>query len=87
MRAPSHAPAVRYPHGRSAVVGWLLLAVAGCGLTSLLGWLVPGTAQADLAIKAASGLGLGPLAALRRLALVAAHAGGSIDMGWRPMGA
>lgn len=58
MRAPSHAPAVRYPHGRSAVVGWLLLAVAGCGLTSLLGWLVLGTAQADLAIKAASGLGL-----------------------------
>ena len=58
MRAPSHAPAVRYPHGRSAVVGWLMLAVAGCGLISLLGWLVLGTAQADLAIKAASGLGL-----------------------------
>ena len=44
--------------GAGPALGGMMLAVAGCGLTSLLGWLVLGTAQADLAIKAASGLGL-----------------------------
>lgn len=58
MRAPSHAPAVRYPHGRAPAVGWLLIAVASVGLACMLGWLVLGTERADLAVKAVTGLGL-----------------------------
>ena len=58
MRASSHAPAVRYPHGQSARVGWLLATVSSCGLACLLAWLVFGTARADIPIKAVTGLGL-----------------------------
>lgn len=58
MRAPSHAPAVRYPYGRSSVLGWALGIVAACGLASTLAWLALGTANAHLAVNALIGLGL-----------------------------
>jgi hypothetical protein len=58
MRAPSNAPAVRYPYGRSRALGWVLSAVSVCGLASTLAWLSFGTTDTDRAIKAAAGLGL-----------------------------
>lgn len=58
MRAPSHAPVVRYPYGRSRALGGLLAAVAACGLGCIMAWLLFGTANAAVAIKAAVGLGL-----------------------------
>ncbi|MBS0507161.1 MAG: hypothetical protein JSR53_07250 [Proteobacteria bacterium] len=63
MRAPSHAPAVRYPLGRSPALAWLLAALAACSLAGLLAWLALGTAPASLSIKAATGLGLWLMAA------------------------
>ncbi|HQQ71475.1 MAG TPA: hypothetical protein PLL92_14350 [Alicycliphilus sp.] len=63
MRAPSHAPAVRYPLGRSLALAWLLVALAACGLAGLLAWLAQGTAPASLPIKAVTGLGLWLMAA------------------------
>lgn len=58
MRAPSYAPAVRYPYGRSVLPAWALAFVAGAGLACTLAWLVLGTATAQLALKASLGLGL-----------------------------
>lgn len=58
MRAPLHAPAVRYPCGRSPAVGWALAIVAATALAGMAAWLELGTADADMAVKAAAGQGL-----------------------------
>ncbi|MBS0293921.1 MAG: hypothetical protein JSS01_15540 [Proteobacteria bacterium] len=58
MHAPFHAPAVRYPCGRSALSAWALAAVAGCGLACTLAWLMVGTANGFAGVKAIVGLGL-----------------------------
>lgn len=57
MRAPLHAPTVRYPYGPSRALGWLLGFIAVCGLATICAWLLFGTADADVAVKAAVGLG------------------------------
>jgi len=57
MRVPSHAPAVRHACGRPRVLGWVLGAVAACGLAGIMAWLSLGTAGADAAVKAIAGLG------------------------------
>lgn len=57
MRAPSHAPATRYPYGRSPTLGGFLGLVAACGLASILAWLFAGTRSTELVFKAAIGLG------------------------------
>lgn len=57
MRAPSHAPAARYPCGRSRTLALFLCALAGCGLACILAWLMLGTGNADVAAKASVGLG------------------------------
>lgn len=63
MRAPSHAPAVRYPFGRSRGLGGCLAVVAVCGLASVGAWLLLGTADAHAPIKAVVGLGTWVLSA------------------------
>lgn len=58
MRAPPHAPAVRYPHVRPPAVGWALAIVSASGLAGMVAWLALGAAHSDMAIKTVAGLGL-----------------------------
>lgn len=58
MRAPSNAPAVRYPYGRSQRVGRVIAALAMAGLACTAAWLQWGGGNTGLGLKAAVGLGL-----------------------------
>lgn len=62
MRSPLHAPAVRYPYGRSRSVGRVLAAVACAGFTCLAAWLIAGAGNATT-VKAVVGAGLWSLCA------------------------
>lgn len=57
MRTPSHAPAVRYPYGRSMVVGRTLAVLLVAGLACTMAWLVF-SASTSAVFKAPVGLGL-----------------------------
>ena len=65
MRAPSHAPAVRYPYGPSSAIGWALAIAAFSGLACLAAWLAWGTTPGEaMVLKAMAGLVLWCLCAV-----------------------